>query len=150
MDALNEQEKNKIENAFLKIAQFDLTIVNTDDEVIDIEKIKEKIEEIKPDYVFIDSLQLIKISDSETDFVKGLNDFMYEIKGCSRFRVNYNRQIGFPGLVIRNISYNIPKLEDLSLPKILNKIIQYPNGIILVTEPTGSGKSTTIASLIDL
>ena len=84
MDALNEQEKNKIENAFLEIAQFDLTIVNTDDEVIDIEKIKEKIEEIKPDYVFIDSLQLIKISDSESDFVKGLNDFMYEIKKVAK------------------------------------------------------------------
>ena len=58
--------------------------MNTDDEVIDIEKIKEKIEEIKPDYVFIDSLQLIKISDSESDFVKGLNDFMYEIKKVAK------------------------------------------------------------------
>ncbi len=76
-------------------------------------------------------------------------DFMYEIRGCSRFRVNYNRQIGQPALVIRNISYTIPKLQELSLPEILSKIIQYQNGIILVTGPTGSGKSTTIASLID-
>lgn len=76
-------------------------------------------------------------------------DFMYEIKGCSRFRVNYNRQLGMPALVIRNITYNIPKLADLELPDILNSIVEYPNGIILVTGPTGSGKSTTIASLIN-
>ena len=76
-------------------------------------------------------------------------DFMYEIKGCSRFRINYNRQIGLPGLVIRNISYNIPKLKELSLPDILEGFVENQNGIILVTGPTGSGKSTTIASLID-
>ena len=76
-------------------------------------------------------------------------DFMYEIKGCSRFRINYNRQLGMPALVIRNISYTIPQLKDLSLPEILNSIVEYQNGIVLVTGPTGSGKSTTIASLIN-
>ena len=76
-------------------------------------------------------------------------DFMYEIKGSSRFRVNYNRQMGQPALVIRNITYSIPQLKELSLPNVLSSIIQQQNGIILVTGPTGSGKSTTIASLID-
>ena len=76
-------------------------------------------------------------------------DFMYEIKGCSRFRVNYNRQMGEPALVIRNIPYGIPTLSDLKLPEVLNDIIKYQNGIILVTGPTGSGKSTTLASLIN-
>ncbi len=76
-------------------------------------------------------------------------DFMYEIKGCSRFRVNYNRRLGQPALVIRNIPYGIPQLKDLSLPDVLNKVIDYQNGIILVTGPTGSGKSTTLASLIN-
>lgn len=76
-------------------------------------------------------------------------DFMYEIKGCSRFRVNYNRQMGMPALVIRNISYGIPSLDELELPDVLNKIVQYQNGIILVTGPTGSGKSTTLAALIN-
>lgn len=76
-------------------------------------------------------------------------DFMFEIKGCSRFRVNYNRQLGMPGLVIRNIPYGIPTLEELSLPKMLHQVIDHNNGIILVTGPTGCGKSTTIASLIN-
>lgn len=76
-------------------------------------------------------------------------DFMYEIKGISRFRVNYNRQLGNPALVIRNVSYNIPQLQELALPDILHSVAQAQNGIILVTGPTGSGKSTTIASLID-
>lgn len=76
-------------------------------------------------------------------------DFMYEIKGCSRFRINYNRQLGNPALVIRNIPYGIPTLEELELPDALGNIIKYTNGIILVTGPTGSGKSTTLASLIN-
>lgn len=76
-------------------------------------------------------------------------DFMFEIKGCSRFRVNYNRQMGMPAMVIRNIPYGIPSLKELELPEVLNEIIQYQNGIILVTGPTGSGKSTTLASLIN-
>jgi len=76
-------------------------------------------------------------------------DFMYEINGCSRFRINYNRQLGQPAMVIRNIPYDIPNLDELSLPEILNSVINYQNGIILVTGPTGSGKSTTLASLIN-
>ena len=77
-------------------------------------------------------------------------DFMYEIPGVSRFRVNYNRQIGNPSLVIRNITYKIPEIKDLALPEILHTFVEYQNGIILVTGPTGSGKSTTIASLINM
>ena len=76
-------------------------------------------------------------------------DFMCEIKGCSRFRVNYNRQLGRPALVIRNIPYGIPAIRDLCLPEVLNEIIDYQNGLVLVTGPTGSGKSTTLASLIN-
>lgn len=76
-------------------------------------------------------------------------DFMYEIKGSSRFRINYNRQMGMPALVIRNIPYGIPSLKELELPNVLNEIVKYQNGLILVTGPTGSGKSTTIASLLN-
>ena len=76
-------------------------------------------------------------------------DFMYKIKGVSRFRVNYNRQLGQPALVIRNIPYGIPTIEELNLPEEIKHITNYNNGIILVTGPTGSGKSTTLASLIN-
>ncbi len=75
-------------------------------------------------------------------------DFMFEIPNCSRFRVNYNRQMGQAGIVIRNIPYKIPRPEELKLPEILQEVIKHQNGIILVTGPTGSGKSTTLASLI--
>lgn len=76
-------------------------------------------------------------------------DFMFEIKGCSRFRVNYNRKLGQPAMVIRNIPYKIPSLEELNLPDLLQNFTDYHSGIILVTGPTGCGKSTTIASIIN-
>ncbi len=76
-------------------------------------------------------------------------DFMYELENCSRFRINYNRQMGKHALVIRNIPYTISTLENLELPSILNKITEYQNGIVFITGPTGCGKSTTLASLIN-
>ncbi len=76
-------------------------------------------------------------------------DFSYEIKGLSRFRVNLSRQLGKSALVIRNIPYNIKTLEELNLPISLEQFAHQNNGLVLVTGPTGSGKSTTLASLID-
>ena len=94
-------------------------------------------------------LEIAPTSLSDTILTKCDIDFMYEIRGFARFRVNYNRQLGNPSLVIRNISYGIPSVEDLKLPEALNEIIDYQSGIVLVTGPTGSGKSTTLASLIN-
>lgn len=94
-------------------------------------------------------LEIAPTSTRDKILTKTDLDFMYEIPGCSRFRVNYNRQLGQPALVIRNIPYGIPTLEELGLPEILNSVINYQNGIILVTGPTGSGKSTTLAALIN-
>ena len=94
-------------------------------------------------------LEIAPVAIKDTILTRCDVDFMYEIPNVSRFRVNYNRQLGNPGLVIRNITYEIPDLKELSLPDILHSIINYQNGIILVTGPTGSGKSTTLASLID-
>lgn len=76
-------------------------------------------------------------------------DFSYEIKGLSRFRVNLSRQLGHTVFIIRNIPYNIKTIEELNLPVSLQKFACENNGLVLVTGPTGSGKSTTLASLID-
>lgn len=76
-------------------------------------------------------------------------DFAYEIKGYSRFRVNLSRQLGKCALVIRTIPYNIRKIVSLNLPESIEQFATLNNGLVLVTGPTGSGKSTTIASLID-
>lgn len=77
-------------------------------------------------------------------------DFSYEIKGVSRFRINMGRQLGNTSLVFRIIPYEIPTFKDLRLPPVLEAFSKFHNGIILVTGPTGCGKSTTIAALIDL
>ena len=76
-------------------------------------------------------------------------DFSYEIPGCSRFRVNMSRQLGKTSMVIRAIPYYIKSFTELGLPSSLEEFATFNNGLILVTGPTGSGKSTTIASLID-
>ncbi len=85
----------------------------------------------------------------ETAYCTNDIDFIFEIKGCSRFRVNYSQQLAKPALVIRNISYKIPTLEELELPSAIKQFTKLNNGIVLVTGPTGCGKSSTIASLID-
>lgn len=76
-------------------------------------------------------------------------DFMFEIPGVSRFRINYCRAMGLPECVIRLIPYNVPSLASLELPSVIADFKNLKNGIVLVTGPTGSGKSTTLAALID-
>ncbi len=76
-------------------------------------------------------------------------DFAYEIHGVSRFRVNLSRQLGKSALVIRTIPYNIKRVSELMLPESIEQFATLNNGLVLITGPTGSGKSTTIASLID-
>ncbi len=76
-------------------------------------------------------------------------DFSFEIPDLARFRVNaYNQHRG-AGAVFRTIPSDILTLEDLGAPKIFKDIAMYPRGIVLVTGPTGSGKSTTLAAMID-
>lgn len=76
-------------------------------------------------------------------------DFSFEIPGLARFRVNaFNHNRGAGG-VFRTIPSKILSLEDLNAPKIFQDISEYPRGIVLVTGPTGSGKSTTLAGMVD-
>lgn len=80
---------------------------------------------------------------------KGEVDFSYGISGLARFRVNAYLQRGSIGLAIRIVPSHIPTMEQLHLPSAAKELIQKPQGLLLVTGPTGSGKSTTLASMVD-
>jgi twitching motility protein PilT len=80
---------------------------------------------------------------------EGSTDLSYSVPGVSRFRVNIFRQRGSCAIVMRVIPNKIPSFEDLKLPPQLAEIVQLHSGIVLVTGPTGSGKSSTLAAIID-
>ncbi|MGI8641694.1 MAG: type IV pilus twitching motility protein PilT [Pyrinomonadaceae bacterium] len=76
-------------------------------------------------------------------------DFSFGLKGMSRFRANLFNQKGAVGAVFRAIPYEIKSFDALGLPPVVSDMCKKPRGLILVTGPTGSGKSTTLASMID-
>jgi twitching motility protein PilT len=76
-------------------------------------------------------------------------DLSYEIENVGRFRVNIHWEKENPGLVARVVSNDIPTMENLSMPDISKKLIQLHDGLILVTGPTGCGKSTTLAAMVE-
>ena len=76
-------------------------------------------------------------------------DFAYEIPGLSRYRANFFVQTNGVAAVFRQIPDTILTTEQLGLPNVLNKLPMLPKGLVLVTGPTGSGKSTTLAALVD-
>ncbi len=80
---------------------------------------------------------------------KGSADLSYSVPGSSRFRVNVFKQRGTYAIVMRVITSEIPSFEQLKLPPQLRRISELKNGIVLVTGPTGSGKSSTLAAIID-
>ena len=80
---------------------------------------------------------------------KGEVDFSHTILGVSNFRINVFKQNGVVAASIRLIPNVIPTLEDLNLPPILASFAKLPRGLVLVTGPTGSGKSTTLAAMIN-
>ena len=76
-------------------------------------------------------------------------DFVYSVPRLARFRVNVLRQRGTLSLAFRLVPFRISTIDELGLPQILKRLIIKPRGLILVTGPTGSGKSTTLAAMID-
>ena len=77
------------------------------------------------------------------------SDFSYEIPGVGRFRVNAHMQRHTVGISMRAIKTSIPPFETLSLPDVVRRLTYLPRGLVLVTGDTGSGKSTTLAAMID-
>jgi twitching motility protein PilT len=91
------------------------------------------------------------LSDTEWDnFINvGEIDSSYSLENISRFRINVFHQLGNISIVARVIPKDIPSIEQLQMPSTLQQLALKPQGLILVTGPTGSGKSTTLASMID-
>ncbi|RQD78533.1 MAG: type IV pilus twitching motility protein PilT [Halanaerobium sp. MSAO_Bac5] len=81
---------------------------------------------------------------------KGEVDFSYSVPGYCRYRVNAYKQRGSVSLALRIIPQKIPTIDELGLPQILKKLAMQRKGLILCTGPTGSGKSTTLASMINV
>ncbi len=76
-------------------------------------------------------------------------DFSFGVRGLGRFRANVFLQRGAVGVAIRTIPYKIYTFQELGLPKVVEELCNRPSGLVLVTGPTGSGKSTTLATMID-
>ncbi|MFH1791225.1 MAG: type IV pilus twitching motility protein PilT [Candidatus Omnitrophota bacterium] len=76
-------------------------------------------------------------------------DFSYSLEGIGRFRINVFRQRGHAGCVARAIPMKVPDIGELGLPSVVKDLALKPNGLVVVTGPTGSGKSTTLAAIID-
>lgn len=92
------------------------------------------------------------LSNSQKEvFEKDLElDFSLALPGLDRFRVNIHLQKGSPEAAFRRVPLEIPTIEKLGLPQIISDLARRPNGLVLVTGPTGMGKTTTLATMIDL
>jgi len=94
--------------------------------------------------------QMLQDKDKLQEFAEDREvDFAYAIDGCGRFRINAFHQRGAISVVCRAIPFEIRTIDDLSLPPVIRELAEEERGIILVTGTTGSGKSTTLAAMID-
>ena len=91
------------------------------------------------------------MSDHQNEQFRARNelDFSFGMSGVGRFRTNVFRQRGSVAAAFRVIPFDVPGFEQLNLPRSVDELIRKPRGLILVTGPTGSGKSTTLAAMID-
>lgn len=105
---------------------------------------------IKPDFTEKIVRGILNENQLKELFQKGEIDTSFSSPGKGRFRINIYKQRGSYALAIRIIPLRIPTFEELRLPNIVKDLSMLPRGLILVTGPTGSGKSTTLASMIDL
>jgi len=106
---------------------------------------------IKPEDMIKFISKILAGSESKkNELIKnGETDLSYSIQSLSRFRVNILKQRGTYAIVLRVIKTEPPKFENLILPEVIKKIAEEPIGLVLVTGPTGSGKSTTLAAMIN-
>jgi twitching motility protein PilT len=117
-------------------------------------RIRGDIERIKYDVLTNDSLKVLLYEITPEYKIKNFEetgdvDFAYEVPTLARYRVNYFRQKNGIGAVFREIPDKISTCADLGLPSVISKLVALPRGLVLVTGPTGCGKSTTLAAIID-
>ncbi len=113
----------------------------------DMERVKFKVlknDELKAMLYEICPEQKIKVFEETGDI-----DFGYEIPGLARYRCNFFNQKNGIGAVFREIPSDILSVEQLGLPKVISRLAHLPKGLVLVTGPTGHGKSTTLAAIVD-
>jgi twitching motility protein PilT len=150
-DSEHEPQLNKYFKAAIKTQASDLhlkvgqppklriygDLKNTKGEVMNEQRIEDLVFEI--------------LSPAQKEFFldHGTLDFAYEIKHQDRFRINIFRQRGAISLAARRVSSKVPPFESLNLPMVVRNIAETGQGLVLVVGPTGCGKSTTIASMID-
>lgn len=118
-------------------------------------RIRGDVERIKYKVLDNDSLRAMLYEIAPEDKVKvfeetGDVDFGYEIPGLARYRANFFMHKNGVGAVFREIPSTIMTAEDLGLPPVISKLASLPRGLVLVTGPTGSGKSTTLAAIVDV
>jgi len=114
----------------------------------DVERIKYKVlddDDLRSMLYEISPEEKVKIFEESGDV-----DFGYEIPGLARYRANFFMQKNGIGAVFREIPSTIMTVEQLGLPSVISKLATLPRGLVLVTGPTGSGKSTTLAAIIDV
>lgn len=116
---------------------------------VDGEVIQTQFEKLSPDVC--QRLIYSLLTDSQKEKFEATNelDLSFGIKGVGRVRMNVFRQRGSVGAALRSIPQRIMTFEELNLPPVIHEIMKLTKGLILVTGPTGSGKSTTLASMID-
>ena len=116
---------------------------------IDGKIIKSKLEKVTNDDMIKAIDKMAPVSMRDKIFKSFDSDFPYEIENVSRFRVNLAMTCGYHSMTIRLVPYEIPSFDHLKLPQNIEKFSELENGIVLVTGVAGSGKSTTIASILN-
>lgn len=96
------------------------------------------------------AFEQVSTEEQRATFARELElDFAYSVPGLARFRVNVLQQRGTMSLAFRIVPFRIPSIDELGLPQICKELILKPNGLILVTGAAGSGKSTTLAAMLN-
>ncbi len=116
---------------------------------VDGEIVATPFEKLTPDICQRLIYSLLTDQQRQTFEAKNELDLSFGIKGVGRVRMNVFRQRGSVGAALRSIQSNFMKFEELGLPEVTFEVLKYPKGLILVTGPTGSGKSTSLASMLD-